>query len=53
MESKGDKVRVCRQLTQDLLFGLDFYLVLGPSAETIEAESTVDNKENILYKCTV
>ncbi len=34
----------------NLLFGLDFYIVLGPSTEIIGAETIAENQENTLYK---
>jgi hypothetical protein len=32
---------------------LDFYFALGPSIEIIGAETIAENKENILYECTI
>jgi hypothetical protein len=36
----------------DLLFGLYFYVVLGLATEFIGTETIVEDKENLLYKCT-
>jgi hypothetical protein len=36
----------------DLLFGLGFYIILGPSVEIIGAETIAKNDENLLNRCT-
>jgi hypothetical protein len=41
------------QQTQDLLFGLDFDVVFGPSTEVKGAETIAENQKTILYRCTV